>query len=277
MNWLKKHDRGLKLACAFLIGCIAAGGVCAGYLYQRIHQENLDRQSMYFGEKLVFYGDSIVWQGVSYWYPFLMQEFGFERVENLGVSGRCISGEEGSVQDDELSAIYQDADVIVIGGGTNDWARSVELGKPESREYEEFNGALNLLLEKVQKNYPKAQVLLMTPPYCEYPDCLDFTEYDDGIHNNCGLSVRDYAAAMKERGEAYGIPVIDVTGQAGWGHENLTEFMKFDGAYLHPNEEGQIRIGKLIVNKLKETEPIRLKEVWQEKLDQVGNETQESQ
>lgn len=256
--------RWLTIISILLTGMILVGGIGAGLLYQRIHQQNLDNQSMFFGKKIVFYGDSIMWQGVDYWYPYLMQEFGFERVENLGSGGRPISGSAGSCQEEELAHISYEPDIIVIGGGTNDWARSVWLGDKDSTNTEEFYGALNTIFTKLTEKYPHTRLLLMLPPYSEYPDCPDFTD-KEGIYNDRGLSVADYADVMRKVAVKYGIPVIDTIAEAGWNHYNLTEYVKFDGAYLHPNEEGMIRIGKLIVNALKDVEPIRLTKAWEGK------------
>ena len=70
---------------------------------------------------------------------------------------------------------------------------------------------------------------------------------------------------MMEIAHNYGIPVADLSGNAGWNDGNIEAYVKFDGAYLHPNEEGMIRVGKILINTLKEIEPIRLTKEWEGK------------
>lgn len=248
-----------------MLGVLLSAALCGGILYYFTQQYKEEHRSGFEGSVLTLYGDSIIWQGTVYWYPYLMQEFNFGHVWNLGVGGRRISGRDGSCMDDQIAQIDPESDIIVIGGGTNDWAQNVELGKVNSENTDEFCGALNYLCQRLTEKFPNARLVMMTPPYGKYPDWKEFDKDKYGLKNDRGLMIVDYGQAMAEVAEYYGIPVADVSANAGWNDWNIEEYVKNDGAYLHPNDEGMIRVGKILIETLKSIEPIRLTKEWEGK------------
>lgn len=130
---------------------------------------------------------------------------GAEEVVNLGIGGSSIGRYWENAFVDRYQEIPEDTDVILVMGGTNDGfcASEKELGSLDAREKDTFVGDLDELLFGLQKDYPDAQIVLITP----LPNVL---------HDLLRKS-RDYllpqsvfVKVMKQLGEEHEIPVIDL-------------------------------------------------------------------
>ena len=104
----------------------------------------------------------------------------------------------------ELRAEVMDrnADAVVVFGGTNDYGHGdVPFGDFESEEIYTFCGAVNSLISKLMRDFPKAKIIFMTPIHRlneEQPSQPD------------GKTLEDYVNAIREICKKRGIPVIDL-------------------------------------------------------------------
>lgn len=164
--------------------------------------------------KITCLGDSITaasnldtienYQSMSY--PFQLGEIlGAEEVVNLGIGGSSIGRYWENAFVDRYQEIPEDTDVILVMGGTNDGfcASEKELGSLEKREKDTFTGDLDELLFGLQKDYPDAQIVLITPLPNVLHDLLRKSR--DYL-----LPQSAFVRVMKQLGEEHGIPVIDL-------------------------------------------------------------------
>ena len=164
--------------------------------------------------KITCLGDSITaasnldtienYQSMSY--PSRLGEIlGAEEVVNLGIGGSSIGRYWENAFVDRYQEIPEDTDVILVMGGTNDGfcASEKELGNLEKREKDTFTGDLDELLFGLQKDYPDAQIVLITPLPNVLHDLLRKSR--DYL-----LPQSAFVRVMKQLGEEHGIPVIDL-------------------------------------------------------------------
>lgn len=164
--------------------------------------------------KITCLGDSITaasnldtienYQSMSY--PSQLGEIlGAEEVVNLGIGGSSIGRYWENAFVDRYQEIPEDTDVILVMGGTNDGfcASEKELGSLEKREKDTFTGDLDELLFGLQKDYPDAQIVLITPLPNVLHDLLRKSR--DYL-----LPQSAFVRVMKQLGEENGIPVIDL-------------------------------------------------------------------
>lgn len=164
--------------------------------------------------KITCLGDSITaasnldtienYQSMSY--PSQLGEvLGAEEVVNLGIGGSSIGRYWENAFVDRYQEIPEDTDVILVMGGTNDGfcASEKELGSLEKREKDTFTGDLDELLFGLQKYYPDAQIVLITPLPNVLHDLLRKSR--DYL-----LPQSAFVRVMKQLGEEHGIPVIDL-------------------------------------------------------------------
>lgn len=164
--------------------------------------------------KITCLGDSITaasnldtienYQSMSY--PSQLGEIlGAEEVVNLGIGGSSIGRYWENAFVDRYQEIPEDTDVILVMGGTNDGfcASEKELGSLEKREKDTFTGDLDELLFGLQKDYPDAQIVLITPLPNVLHDLLRKSR--DYL-----LPQSAFVRVMKQLGEEHGIPLIDL-------------------------------------------------------------------
>lgn len=208
--------------------------------------------SSWSGKKCSSYGDSITAQ--LQWQPKIAAELGLVHTA-FGVGGRQISGTVGMCQDAAVNAIPTDTELLLVLGGTNDWAQSRSLGSVDSTNTEEFYGALNQMAEKLTTRLPTCRIAWLTTPYGELPGRLtDGSNWPSPAVNNVGLTTRAYADAVRVAARRWGFPVIDLD-QCGWNEINLTTYMQDDGGSVHPNTLGGARIAEIAIGRLKSLEP----------------------
>ncbi|MBR0037903.1 MAG: SGNH/GDSL hydrolase family protein [Bacteroidales bacterium] len=170
-------------------------------------------------------------------------------------------------------------DVIFIWAGTNDYFHSTPIGQfytehdtvvnvngkmvPRKGRYwiyddTTFCGRINKLLQMLKHRYPTQQIILMTPPHRAYanfsrPERAN-VQPDENISNEHGLYIEDYVHVLKQAGEYWSVPVVDLFSTSGLYplDDSYTRyFANPDTDRLHPNNQGHIRLGKTIAEKIK--------------------------
>lgn len=191
------------------------------------------------GKKWASMGDSITASG-----SYQKKVIGYLGLDhtNCGISGTAVAGtgENAFHQDTRIEAIPEDANIVTILGGTNDYAQDVPLGLITDSSTGTFYGAYNTVIAKLLNQNPLYRIILMSTPYGEY-------DFGDGFVNAEGLTTKDYAEAVRLLAKRWGLPLIDIDGECGWNTLNMSDFLVDE---FHPNALGYNRMSEVIVGKL---------------------------
>lgn len=212
-------------------------------LQSRLDREIIEDSQIDFSDKkIACLGDSITAAAnleqmedyQQYSYPtYLMEILGAEGVENLGIGGSSIGRYWENAFVDRYQDIPEDADVILVMGGTNDGfcVTQEDFGTMEDREAGTFIGDLDELMKGLKENYPDAQVIFVTP----LPNVLH-----DMLRKE-----RDYLLpqsmivnAMKQLGKEYEIPVIDLYNSNVLDSHDAAVIYNYVPDGVHCNPEG---------------------------------------
>lgn len=198
-------------------------------------------------------GDSITYgAGINHnteSYPALLKAE-FKDVINYGINATFVTYKEG---DNKAMCIRyadmaDDLDVIIVMGGTNDFAsRSGEgtFGEPDSMDYTTFYGALNVLMKGLVEKYLGKEIFFCTPIHINYNGLKS-----SDVRTN-GKNLYDYRNAIIERCAAHSIHCIDIFGISGMDIENseiAKDYFTWDGC--HPNVIGAKRLHDKILNEV---------------------------
>lgn len=237
------------------------------------------QQHPWYGKRIAYIGDSVTdpnlkKDGMKHYWALLQQWLeGTPLV--YAVSGHTF--ENGLVSLDRLHTDHeQQVDAIVVFLGTNDFNSATPLGeffceskiqveraKGEPRHMVErtqralalnrqtVKGRINLFMQKVRDLYPTKQVVLLTPMHRGYAAFSNNNiQPDERYENECGYYIHDVAEVIREAGQIWSVPVIDLFGLSG-----LTPYTEAQKAYffdkekdlLHPNAHGHERMAKVLL------------------------------
>lgn len=230
------------------------------------------------GKKVAYFGDSITdprnkaaskkyWNCLSDWLGITPYVY--------AVSGRQwndIPRQANLLQTEHGDSV----DAIVIFMGTNDYNNGVPIGKWYDEKDEEvmyghgqqkamtmrtrqyicmtdstYKGRINIALDKVKRMYPDKQIVLLTPIHRAgfYANDKNWQCTED-YTNQCGIYLQEYIDAVKEAGNVWAVPVIDLNALCGL-YPMMDEYAKFfnkaDTDRLHPNNLGHERIAKTLM------------------------------
>ena len=177
------------------------------------------------GKTLAALGDSLIYGNLlgneKTWVNLLGEKHRM-RVLNYGENGGPVARQtqepERVPMCDRCREMEPGADYIVVLGGANDKRLHVPIGEltMENRDPDTFAGALNLLLERVTRRYPRAKLLLMTN-YNRWPE-----------QNRLGLSDIDYVDAMLRVAGLWAIPCFDNYRGSGISFQNPAQLAWID-------------------------------------------------
>ena len=208
------------------------------------------------GKKITFLGDSIT-EGVGvsslehlYW-NVVAKRTGAKCCAH-GISGTRIApnripspcpdwDQHFASRVDELE---DDADIVVIFGGTNDYGHGdAPIGTMADRTEDTFYGSLHTLYLKLIEKFPEAQIVIMTPSHRSSEGAWYIN--DLGQRTQAPLSV--YVDEIREVAAYYALPVLDLYRVSGLQPlvPLLQERYMPDG--LHPNDAGQMRIAEKLI------------------------------
>ena len=274
--WLKTMTIMTK-RISFLTGVLAFAAALVSFAPGLSAQTFPENQ--WTGRRVAFLGDSITdesqirWSNNVYW-NYLADLLGFEPYV-YGVSGDQMH--EIIPQAERMEAeLGQGVDAIFVFIGTNDYNASVPMGEWYSlserktyidgpaevtRTYREisydgntFRGRTNMVLNHLKTHYPDKQIILLTPihrAYAQFGDKL--MQPSEAYSNGCGLFIEDYVEAVREAGQIWSVPVIDLFSLSG-----LSPMVEEQGGYfrnprtdrLHPGTRGHMRLAYTLAYQL---------------------------
>lgn len=186
-----------------------------------IKQEILPRtryiKSFFDGKKLVALGDSITsgynLRGTELAWPEQTASMLNMTLSNYGIGASEVAQ---YIQDNNsynpmclrYTEMDDDADLIIVSGGTNDWAHAhTDLGQLGDKVQTTFYGALDILCRGLLTKYPGKTIMFMTP-IKRFAGAVEGKEYY--TPNSRGYTLKDFSDAIKEVCSFYGIPVLDM-------------------------------------------------------------------
>ena len=125
-----------------------------------------------------------------------------------------------------------DADIVIVHAGTNDFSQQVPLGEEDSLDTSTFNGALNVVMNGLRTKYPSALVI--------FDNIL--SRYND--NSTSGITVDQYRQAIENRCNAHRFVFYDTLKYTGFDFvkDNTAHILTDDG--LHPNKLGAKILGR---------------------------------
>ncbi len=235
-------------------------------------------RSQWMGKRVAFLGDSItdkchVGTTKNYW-GFLQDYLGVEPLV-YGVNGaqwdhipkqaKLLAEEHGD-----------DVDCVIVFAGTNDYNSSIPLGSwfretadmvevsgpitvKRRQRIPEMDGAtlrgrINIALDYIRRTFVRQQVILLTPIH------RGFATFGPGNiqpvetwANALGLFIDDYIRVVREAGDHWAVPVIDldrISGLLPRYEEHFGFFHDVKTDRLHPNAEGHRRMALALTYQL---------------------------
>ena len=212
------------------------------------------------GLKINFLGDSIT-QGIgtscdeNVYHAVLKREAELSEARNYGIGGtRFALQKDTDLREwdeyvdtnsfcERFHEMNDDADVVVVFGGTNDYGHgSAPIGGFSDRTPDTFYGACHYLFSSLIKKYLGKQLVIMTPLH----------RSDEMISNRLSVTgpyynLKEYVDVIREVAEYYSIPVLDLFKESGLQPEipEIKEKYMPDG--LHPSDDGN----RVIADKLR--------------------------
>ena len=228
--------------------------------------------------RVAFLGDSItdeihVGTTKNYW-QFLEEMLGLEPLV-LGKNGHQWDGIYQQAQ--QLKTLSDTpVDAILIFAGTNDFnagipqgewfietEEAVEVSGPQTEirrkrtpqtDMNTFRGRINTTLAYLKANFPKQQIILLTPIHRGYARFGDRNiQPDEAYANRIGLFPDDYVTSIKEAGNIWAVPVIDLNSISGlYPSEAAQSVYVADEVTdrLHPNADGHQRMARALMYQL---------------------------
>ena len=233
------------------------------------------------GKKVGYIGDSITdpncLTDVRKYWDFL-QEWLQITPYVYGISGR--EWNDVTRQVEQLNAEHgQDVDAILVFLGTNDFNSGVPIGEWYTETDEQvwaatgqpkelvtrkhrtpvfsndtFKGRINIGIQRMKQLYPDKQIILLTPLHRAYAIFGNSNVQPDERYQNKGGEYLDaYVDAIKEAGNVWSVPVIDLHAISGLNpmlENQLPYFQNQETDQLHPNTKGHVRIAQTLMQQL---------------------------
>lgn len=202
---------------------------------------------------VVIYGDSISTKeiGEGGYERFLKEQLQIPTIYNhaIGASGLTSTTPNNlSLLLDNPETIHENAELIIIWHGTNDWYWGSDLGQDQDMACDSFIGAINIVVNRLRTASPNAVIVWLTPlSRLETPDQCSMSGDAWTTQNKIGLTLKDYDTAVREAGRRLCFPVIDMRVLSGFHMESAHIFQP-DG--VHPSACGCKRIASVLSNQI---------------------------
>lgn len=183
------------------------------------------------------------------YHQLIKKEYKLNNVYNLGVCGSRIAKQYVKSANEEFDETFferaqripDDADMVIVFGGTNDYGHGdAPLGRFSDRTVDTFYGACHVLMGYLSERFVGRPVIFMTPLHRTGEDA----KMVNGIKTEHTL--KTYVDIIKQVAEYYSIPVLDMFGESGM-QPNLESHNKcffIDG--LHLNDKGNERVAHIL-------------------------------
>lgn len=162
---------------------------------------------------------------------------------NMGLSGSTI----GNLYDPmsvRYTQIPADTDFISVFGGVNDYGRNQPLGKYGDTTNDTFYGALYVLLNGLQTQFPTVPKIFISPMHVG-------NDYFSSTVNGLGLTQDAYEQAIVEMTRKFGVPHLSLFSDMGVTFAVKPQSDYYSSDSLHPNNSGQTLIAEKILSFLK--------------------------
>lgn len=201
--------------------------------------------------KVNFLGDSIT-EGVGVsdvskcYHQIIAKKYGISEARNYGISGTRFARQKSPTIDNprfdldfcaRFSEMTDDADLIIVFGGTNDFGHGdAPIGNFTDRTPETFSGACHYLMAGLINKYPEAKIVFMTPLH----------RTSEASPNVNGATLENYVEIIKRTAAYYSIPVLDLWAVSGIQPCVPIIKEKYCPDGLHPNDKGHEKISEAL-------------------------------
>jgi len=263
-----------KLSATFLALIILLSDVlpCTAALALQTKPKETTAGNQWKGKRVAFLGDSITDKRQSH---LIYWQYLAEMLDIIplvyGISGHQWTGVLG--QAEQLWKEHGDSvDCIFIFAGTNDYRHDTPLGEWFSESAERtldngqlmvmrkrrthimsdstFCGRINLVMDYLKTHYPTKQIILLTPLHRAFARFGENNiQPDEQYANALGYFIDDYVEKIKQAGNIWAVPVIDIHSLSGLyplNSQHAIYFRNKDTDLLHPNGNGHKRIAETL-------------------------------
>lgn len=148
--------------------------------------------------------------------------------------------------------LAKDSDLIIIYGGVNDYIHGdAHFGEMTDTTPETFCGGVDFLMQFLPNAYPNARVLFLTPAHMCYAGESDAFPSPREMKQPDAKPLRAYCDVFVEKGEKYGVPVLDLYNNLGIDANDEAQRTEFTADGLHFNDKGQGVLAEKIAEFLK--------------------------
>lgn len=233
-------------------------------------KQELKRQAsenVWNGKKAVFLGDSITagswynptlktWENMIENWTYWVSKLCGMTYKNYGIGGAHVSSAynsgDGSKAEQAFTNRYSnmddDADVVFVMGGTNDWlpdhTDTAPFGSISDNTDVSFCGAIRVLCEGLIKKYNGKQIFFLTP-ICNANQL--------SANPTTGKTLKEYCDAITEICGMYSIEVINTHVNAPLHFmiaENASKYCSQQDGSTHPNDLGQKLLGEYVAREI---------------------------
>ena len=179
------------------------------------------------------------------WTSYMAEFAGLRECRNFGINGNQLTGGGGMA--DRCGGMPEDADLVCVFGGMNDFCRGIPLGTFGSDDLSTVYGALHTLAGGLYRKYPGTRIFIITPPKCR----STLHDWEAFTPNAAGLIERDYRDAILRVADYYSMPVLDLYTFGGMSCYLDTGRYRPDG--LHYSNAGYRRLAQIIASFINHT------------------------
>lgn len=185
------------------------------------------------------------------WWGQVLKDIGGKLLINNSWSGSLVvkrpdcRKEFHACGDDRTSKLGKDGispDVIMVYMCTNDWFNDVDI-EGDIGDLSCFRYAYTVMLEKIKRNYPNAEIWCFTLIRQQYD--LDNPNFE--LPKTDGKPIEEYCKVIRECAESKQCGVIELYDNIEYygtiTYSNFTEI-------IHPNAEGMKRISSVVLKQL---------------------------
>lgn len=188
-------------------------------------------------KKANFLGDSIVEGKKGNFVNVVANYLSLSKANNYGIGGSRMASSDIDATLTPVCKMYdtidEEADIIYVAAGTNDYSGQIPLGEENSTDITTFNGALNVTMQGLRNKFPTKLII--------FANILSrYTDKNDTLPIKCN----EYRMAIKNRCYDNHIIFYDSYKYSGFDFSNGANELTADG--LHPNQIGANILGRKI-------------------------------